>query len=104
MRTLDFHTAMFQANLLYSLELQETDFEEIGLIAWDFIGNKEIKTYVFNSSVDQITHSIELPCNVVEIEAVTYGYEDWNYTSNRHELGNIASQFTENFIEGGKER
>lgn len=33
MRNLNFHSAMFQANLLYGLELQETDFEEIGLIA-----------------------------------------------------------------------
>lgn len=102
MKTLDFHSAMFQANLLYGLELQETDFEEIGLIAWNFIGNKDVKTYTLNLLVDQTTHTVTLPCNVLEIEAVTYGYEDWNYTSNKYEIGDITSQFTENFIEGSK--
>ena len=102
MRNLDFHSAMFQANLLYGLELQETDFEEIGLIAWNFIGNKDIKMYTISTLVDRITHTVELPCNVSEIEAVTYGYEDWNYTSNKLELGDISSQFAENFIEGAK--
>lgn len=29
----DFYTAMFQANLLFGLDIKETDFEEIGLIA-----------------------------------------------------------------------
>lgn len=102
MKTLDFHSAMFQANLMYGLELQETDFEEIGLIAWEFIGNKEVKMYKINLKVDPITHTVELPCNVFELEAVTYPYEDWNYTSNKHALGDINSLFTENFIEGAK--
>jgi len=31
--------------------------------------------------VDCVTKSAELPCNCEEIEAVTYGHEDWNYTS-----------------------
>ena len=81
---------------------EQTDFEEIGLIAWEFIGNKEVKMYKINLKVDPITHTVELPCNVFELEAVTYPYEDWNYTSNKYALGDINSLFTENFIEGAK--
>ena len=58
--------------------------------------------YTYSVLVDQTTHTITLPCNILEIEAVTYGYEDWNYTSNKLELGDISSQFAENFIEGAK--
>jgi len=36
----EFHSAYSQANLLYGLEMNPEDFEEIGLIAWNRIGNK----------------------------------------------------------------
>ena len=88
----DFHTAMFQANLQYGLELQEEDFEEIGLIAWQRIGNKRVRTYRYCTTVScDGDHSIELPCNADIIEAVTYGFEDWNYTDNILPNGDINS-------------
>lgn len=99
----NFHTAMFQANLQYGIELQEEDFEEIGLLAWQRIGNKRVRTYRYctNISCDG-DHSIELPCNADIIEAVTYGFEDWNYTNNIRPNGDINSSFVENYIESRK--
>lgn len=99
----DFHTAMFQANLQYGLELQEEDFEEIGLIAWQRIGNKRVRTYRYCTTVScDGDHSIELPCNADIIEAVTYGFEDWNYTDNILPNGDINSAFIEGYIESRK--
>lgn len=98
-----FHTIGFQANLLFGIELSEEDVEELGLIAWQKIGNKRVRTYRYctNISCDG-DHSIELPCNADIIEAVTYGFEDWNYTDNVKLNGDINSSFTENYIESRK--
>ena len=46
--------------------------------------------------------SIELPCNADIIEAVTYGFEDWNYTDNIKPNGDVNSAFTEGYIESRK--
>ena len=40
-----FHAALYQANLLYGIELNSDKFEEIGLIAWGFIGNKQTRFF-----------------------------------------------------------
>jgi len=45
----------------------------------------------------------ELPCNCELIEAVTYdNFEDWAYTSNIHEFGDIKSRINEDYIESRK--
>ena len=98
----DFYAAMFQANLLFGLDIKETDFEEIGLIAWNHIGNKQTVLYNITLDIDHVTKSVELPCNVDIIESVTYTYEDWNYTSNKYAFGDYDSQFTEHHIEVSK--
>ena len=99
----NFHTVGFQAHLLYGVELQEEDIEEIGLLAWQRIGNKRVRTYRYCTSVDcDGDGSIELPCNADIIEAVTYGFEDWNYTDNIKPNGDVNSAFTEGYIESRK--
>lgn len=99
----DFHTPMFQAHLQYGIELTEDEYEELGLIAWQKIGNKRVRTYRYCTSVScDEDHSVELPCNADIIEAVTYGFEDWNYTDNIRLNGNVSSAFTEHYIEGRK--
>ena len=103
MQLVDFHTAMFQANLQYGIELSEDEFEEMALIAWQRIGNRRVRTYRYCTSVTcDGDHSIELPCNADIIEAVTYGFEDWNYTDNIRVNGNLNSSITEQYIEGRK--
>lgn len=96
------NAALAQANLLFGVEMDPDDFEEAALIAWNKIGNKNYRLYRFRAKIDPITLSIDLPCNCDEIEAVTYDWEDWNYTTNVHVNGDYNSQFIENYIEGRK--
>jgi hypothetical protein len=97
----DFHYAISLAQTLYDVEGDMEDLEEIGLVAYNFIGNKNTQLNKVILNVDCETGEIELPCGVDIIEAVTYcGFEDWNYTSNSKNNGDINSAYTENYIEG----
>lgn len=98
-----FYTAMFQANMLYGVNLNPDDFAEIGLNAWNLIGNKNTRLYKYSVEVKCGGENyIELPCNVDIIEAVTASGENWNYTSNKYNYGEIDSAVVENYIEGMK--
>jgi hypothetical protein len=58
--------------------------EELGLIAWDYIGNKTRRLYKYSTNINPIDNSVDLPCNALDIngescvELVTASYEDWN--------------------------
>ena len=94
---------MYQANLLYGIDLEVDDFEELGLIAWQKIGNKRVRTYRYCTTVEcDGDGSVELPCNCDLIEAVTYNFEDWNYTDNIKPDGDINSAYVEGYIESRK--
>lgn len=98
----NFNSAYNQAYLLYDLELPTETFEDIGLIAWNKIGNKQTKLYKYTAQIDKESLTVELPCNCDIIEAVTYNFEDWKYTTNDTVNGDYQSQFIENYIEGRK--
>lgn len=98
----NFYSVITQANLLYGVEINEDDAIEIALIGWNKIGNKQCKLYRYRVTPNCIDLSIQLPCNCDEIEAVTYDYEDWNYTSSKYIDGDYNSQFTEHYIEARK--
>lgn len=98
----DFHTALFQANLLYGLELDEDDFDEYALIAWNKIGNHRVRLYHYVANIDCSGNYIDLPCNCKIIEAVTTCWEDWNYTSNIKPNGDRNSSHVEQYIEARK--
>lgn len=74
----NFHSAYAQANLLYGLELTPEEFEEIGLIAWNKIGNRQTKLYRYRCKIDCETLTVELPCNCDFVEAVTYDLKTGN--------------------------
>lgn len=99
---MEFKSAMFQANMLYGLEILPEDFEELGLIAWNLIGNKHCRTYKYCAEIDCRDKSIQLPCNVDIIESVNYRFEDWRYTTNDTPNGDFNSMFVESYIEGRK--
>ena len=42
-----FNTAYTQARELYGLELNPDEFETLGIIAWDRIGNRQYKLYKY---------------------------------------------------------
>ena len=97
----NFHYSITLAQMLYDVTGDSDDLEEIGLIAYNFIGNKNTFLQSAIIDVDCNTGIAQLPCGVDIIEAVTYcGPEDWNYTSNRRRFG--ESPFVENYIEDKK--
>lgn len=98
----NFNSIFAHTKLIYDTELTPDEFEEIGLIAWNKIGNKQTKLYRYRSKIDCKTLTVELPCNCDIIEAVTYDFEDWRYVTNDTVNGDYQSQFIENYIEGRK--
>lgn len=99
----NFNIIFEKLDLLYGLDLDETDAVDIGLIAWNKIGNQNYKLFRFRGKVGK-NGEVQLPCNCPEdgIEAVTYDFEDWDYTDNLHVNGDYNSGFTEHYIEGRK--
>lgn len=95
----DFHYAQFLLEELYGIKLPDEKFEEIGLIAYQRIGNKRMKIYRYTVHMDDCVNYIDLPCNCDQIEAVTTGFEDWNYSTNDTPNGDINSAFVEQYIE-----
>ena len=93
---------MSLAQTLYDIDGDMEDMEEVGLIAYNHIGNKNTRLYRATLDVNCEDGSIELPCNVDIIEAVTYCGEDWNYTSNTKHNGDLNSLYVENAIEAQK--
>lgn len=90
------------AHQLYGVDMNEDDWIELALIAWNFIGNKRCRLYRYTTNINCEDLSVDLPCNCDIVEAVTYSFEDWNYTSNLLPNGDINSGFTESYIESRK--
>ena len=100
---MNFHYAISLAQTLYDVEGDTDDLEEIGLVAHNSIGNKHTQLHKILLNVNCEDGSVQLPCGVDVIEAVTYcGLEDWNYVSNTKEHGDLSSLYTENYIEAQK--
>ena len=96
----NFHYAITLAQMLYEVEGDTADLEEIGLVAYNFIGNKNTRLY--KTVLDVNNGVAQLPCNCDIIEAVTYCGEDWNHTSNQKDNGDTNSAYIENYIESRK--
>ena len=82
----NFHYAISLAQTLYDIEGDDDDLEEIGLVAYNFIGNKNTRLYRASLDINCQDGSVQLPCNVDIIEAVTY----------------CGPEYTENYIESRK--
>ena len=96
---MNFRYAITLAQTLYDVEGDSEDLIDIGLVAYDFIGNKNTQLHKIMLDVNCQDGSIQLPCGVEAIEAVTYcGLED-------HSDKLYEQQFsldTETFIESQK--
>ena len=100
----DFHYVGVLLDMLYGIELEEEDLEELGLIAWNLIGNKNIRLYRYSTCINPIDNSVTLPCNALAeqkdcVEAVTLPYEDWERTTNYSNYGDINTAVVEQGIE-----
>ena len=97
----NFHYVAVLLDQLYGIEMEEEDLEELGLIAWESIGNKDTKLYLYRACPGP-DRAIQLPCNAFSIEAVTESFEDWNTTTNYSNFGDSSSAVIENTIEAEK--
>lgn len=97
-----FKYALSLVKQLFDLDINPYDFEELGLIAWNFIGNRRCRLYRYTAKIDSDTLSVKLPCNADIVEAVTYSFEDWNYSTNSSPNGDLNSAFVEQYIEARK--
>lgn len=103
----NFHYGLSLCQTLYGIDLQDDTYEEIGLVAWNQIGNKKTRIYKYTICLDPCNsqngkYEVELPCNVDIIEAVTSNFEDWVYSSNTSNHGHLDSAITEQYIENRK--
>lgn len=100
----NFRYAISLAQMLYDIDINDMDtLIEIGLVAYNFIGNKntELKAEIVNVNKNGL---VKLPCKVDLLEAITYPrVEDWNYTSNVKNFGDFNSFNVEQYIERSKQ-
>ena len=101
----NFKYAITLAQMLYDVDINDMDtLIEIGLIAYNFIGNKNTSLSYEIVSVDPRTGIVKLPCKADLVEAITYpNIEDWNYTSNIKNFGDFNSLNVEQYIEKSKQ-
>ena len=97
----NFHYIAVLLDQLYGIELEDEDLEEIGLLGWEYIGNKNTRIYKYKTCLDS-NNSVKLPCNFSSIEAVTLPYEDWSRVTNYSENGDVRTAFIESEIEAQK--
>lgn len=98
-----FYTALSHADEMYGVDMSPDEFESTAIIAWERIGNKQYSLFKMSATpklIGDCVWSIELPCNVDVIEAVTRDNEDWEYTSNQSRRN--YKGYTESFIEEAK--
>jgi hypothetical protein len=104
--TNNFKYAISLAQMLYDIDINDMDtLIEIGLVAYNFIGNKNTQLQVEIVNVDPKSGLVKLPCKADLIEAITYpNAEDWNYTSNVKNFGDFDSLNIEQYIEKYKQK
>ena len=101
----NFKYAISLAQMLYDIDINDMDtLIEIGLVAYNFIGNKNTQLVADIVNVDMRTGLVNLPCKADLVEAITYPkIEDWNYTSNTKNFGDFNTLNVEQYIEKSKQ-
>jgi len=105
MKRFPFNTAYTQMRQLYGLEINPDEFETLGLIAWDKIGNKQYRWYHYQTEAEKNADGsfyVDLPCNCDIIEAVTADYEDYQKTTPTTLAGNNQNGWIEGYVESRK--
>lgn len=103
-----FYTAYTQLKDLHGIDIPEEMFETMAYVAWQTIGNKELKTYRKlvhpepSADGDGHTWFAPVPCNAEIIESITTLYEDYKRTSSAENYPGGVSSSIETFIEYGK--
>lgn len=77
----NFYSVIPHLKTMFGLSVDEHDVEDIGLEAWDKIGNRRTNLYTFTAETTNCR--VPLPCNVLEIEAVTNDFVPFQKTDNK---------------------
>ena len=101
MNKVNFHYIAVLLDMLYQLEISDSELEELGLVGWDLIGNKPTRLYRYSACLDS-NNSIKIPCNAESIESVTAQWEDWSYSTNKQVHGDQRTSYIEQKIEAEK--
>lgn len=96
----NFNSVYSTASLVYGVSVDPTNFEDIALLGWEQIGNKNTKLYRYIASTED--RRIKLPCNLVEIESVTIPFMDAQMVSNQTNNPEFYNQYVEKYIESRK--
>ena len=101
----NFKYAISLAQMLHDIDINDMDtLIEIGLVAYNFIGNKNTHLVSQIVSVDPRTGLVKLPCKADLVESITYpNMEDWSYTSNVKNYGDFNTLNVEQYIERAKQ-
>ena len=101
----NFKYAISLAQMLYDIDINDMDtLIEIGLVAYNFIGNKNTHLSTEIVNVDLRTGLVKLPCKADLVEAITYpNLEDWSTTSNVKNYGDFETLNVEQYIERSKQ-
>ena len=104
----NFHYVSVLLDMLYGIEMEDQDVEELGLLAWERIGNKNTRMYRIRKCIDPTDNSIILPCNALDsndnscVELVTASWEDWERVTNKTWNGDFTTEVVETQIEAQK--
>ena len=93
----NFNSAYSLVQTLYGIDPDPEEFEDIGMTAWELIGNKHTVLYRFVGNTDH--RELLLPCNVVDIESVHIPIADAQVTSNQAVFADLDNILTEHYID-----
>ena len=95
----NFRSVYGLANTLYGTTLSVDDFEDIALVGWNMIGNRNTRLHRYVTDTDN--GKIKLPCNVDLIEAVYLSDVAYQNTSPTNRYG-YESDYVEQYVESFK--
>jgi hypothetical protein len=78
MEARNFYAVSAHLNQFYGITIPNDDFENLALHAWDHVGNKNYRSYVYDTKIED--YEIHLPCNADIVEAVMRCGEDFQHT------------------------
>ncbi len=101
MKLYNFYAAYNELITSYGIELTHDTFEEMGMNAWERIGNRMMITK--SVKLDIIDGIVTLPCDVDELEAITADYVEFKKSDTSKDHWAMHQEYyTEQYIERTK--
>lgn len=98
-KTYSFYTPMTVIQDKFDITINEDEYENLAIYAWNAIGNKNTRIYKYNATVEDYT--VTLPANAEIVESVHSDIEDYQMTENTLRE-NYSNNIIESYIESRK--